>query len=411
MKTKLLLLTLICSTTIFAQAPSEPFSKSQLLQMNQDFKSKQPQTSSGLELKLDSIQVYNYSSWTQTWHLGPLTAYEYYPSGIVKSQNSITPEVFADSRVFHSDGRVDYHLYQQWTGFVFEDFFNTVYVYDANGHLLSDTNLMYDGFDWQVNGYSVYQTNAQGYIEEKISYSLTMGQSSPNYKFSFTNDANGNIQELVTYQQINGNWVYNYQYFYTYNADDRIEEFYYQSWDTANSVWQKNFRTAYTFVNDNQTLRESFTWMGSVWTLDSKAEYQFDNSVPMADVWMPEFMSENANMVIGSQGYFLDQGLWTYSDTTKYYYSQRAPSSIADIENETYYVLQTNPVMNEITILNKSGEWSDVQVYSTTGELVATQSSSSTTISMDVSDLKSGLYLVNISNANRRETLRVLVTH
>lgn len=400
-----LLFSMVCYTiSIYAQS-TQPLSLQEIQLLNNIYSTNHSLNSRGVQQKLDSTRVIQYDAGTQSWETSTRTQFEYYTDGSIKKQTSTTFNALKETMEFNTNGKILLRVSQNSNGSVFENDTKTLYTYDSQGLPTSDTNYTWNGTNWDITGYSVYQNDAQGFIEQKTNFQTLGGTTIPNTRFSFINNPSGKVLNLITFQYINGTWENHYNYHYSYNIQSRMTEFYYQIWDSGN--WQNQFRSEISFVNNDQTLIENYYWDNSNWVLDFKQESQYDTDVLSHSFWLPQNLKNNDHMIVGTQSYFYN-GLWGYLDSTMYFYSDVTPNSTIFIPSDTDYKILTNPVTTELNIDNPSSLDSHIKVYSFNGQLVKMIHSKESIIHLDVNELPSGLYFVDIHNSIHNQVFNII---
>ena len=84
-------------------------------------------------------------------------------------------------------------------------------------------------------------------------------------------------------------------------------------------------------------------------------------------------------------------------------------TEISNVKRQTSgFKLSPNPV-SDVLMISSSEEAQNIKIYSILGELIYSNIISGTT-KIDVSQIEAGLYFVIISNGQREETQRVVIT-
>jgi hypothetical protein len=91
------------------------------------------------------------------------------------------------------------------------------------------------------------------------------------------------------------------------------------------------------------------------------------------------------------------------------YYSTAGTSIKKTFGQETIFDVYPNPANEILNISFKSDEVSQIQIYNAMGQLVRSAEVTSKSITMDVSDLKSGLYIFRAVQQNRMSTQKVIL--
>ena len=152
--------------------------------------------------KLDSMQNIHYDTWSQLWYSGATTRFEYYTNGSLKKQTSETYQSFKEVMEFGAQGELLSRKYQVWDGFYYEDSFETIYTYHANGLHESDTSYEWSNGYWEITGFAQYQIDSLGFLKEKTNYQYQGKTAIPTTRFYYNNDANGKLINLVTFQYL-----------------------------------------------------------------------------------------------------------------------------------------------------------------------------------------------------------------
>ncbi|GAL67574.1 T9SS type A sorting domain-containing protein [Jejuia pallidilutea] len=336
------------------------------------------------------------------------------------------------------------------------------YEYDANGNLTTETIYFWDTNAWVAFGKTFYTYNANNKATEEIfqSFNIVNSMFENSERIIYTYNANGDVENIedfiwgtgvwepeartnliytsglltigVTEDFVGGVWVNSFRSTVTYNPNNTIAQIVDEEWNTSSNVWELDEREIFTYdANDNISLVETETRNGSVWEDDYTISYVLDgngNRISETETYnggtsetttytydTSALMSSFANPFADYNGlqYLLEDFPYvnkiltiTSGSTIRSTFDYNNVLSINDVPNVKQFNVSVfpNPSQNYITV--KSSETiTNVEIYSALGKEVM----STTLKNINISELSSGIYLMNISLNSGNKVVRKLV--
>ena len=327
------------------------------------------------------------------------------------------------------------------------------YLFDASGNNIGIVDYTPDAIDnsWRFDMKQIYQFNTDGNITEEIDYSWdkTTDTWDSLGKYVYTYDAGGNNIELVGYRwyEINNSWQNLYRYSCTFDADGNNIEMLLDYWDDVMSKWSASNKYIFSYdAAGNLTENISFLWSTTMndWQNRSKRNYTYDANwnrtgyteylwETSASTWQNSKKAEynydtNGNMVehsLYSWGWLtLDWGYLTKEeyaydaqgnntekisynaditgsalvlyDKYDYFYSLHNSMGLKE-QDATDLKIYPNPATNQLRVGNLM-PGSAIQVCDLKGVVLIAMLVQSGTVSIDISKLSKGVYIVKVSD-------------
>lgn len=329
----------------------------------------------------DAGQIVN--TLQQQWQFDGIENYSW-----VNIDNSVTE--------YNSLGQESKFVYQTWN-YDTNDWLNAwqhEFTYDSIGNNTSILESYWDGSSqWTpgmkfVNKYDLLSKitlNLIQYLDNSTNNWIN------NFQYLYEYDANGcNISlRIQTWNTEEGGWDNYYLESLTYNNLKKIENYLVQVWDPFLFEWSDFERGIYKYdSNGNNTciLGQAYDSNSNTWN----------------ESWVNYYDYNDQNKQISSSSLYWDASLgsWASGSKTKSLKINKDKQNAAQPAVESTVEVFPNPVIDVISIRNKVGI-NQVQVFDVTGsEILLKQYSGSNAIQLDVTALKSGLYLLNIKNAD-----------
>lgn len=116
-------------------------------------------------------------------------------------------------------------------------------------------------------------------------------------------------------------------------------------------------------------------------------------------IYVPTQLSENEKYIIG----------WGVDATNIKMFRIQLPAKLAtdEVKNHVEITLFPNPVSNELNIDSKDNI-KEVTVFNLTGQQLFSKKGNSKTSKIDVSNLKSGIYIVEVKTDKTSKTYKVI---
>ena len=373
---------------------------------------------------------------------GNVTQYIYYTTNEITSQWQPSEK---EESTYDANGNMTLYIDYDWkeTTSQWQPSDKDEYTYDANGN-----NTLYIDYDWNETtsqwqpSYKyeyTYDANGNNTLYIYYEWNETSSQWLLNYKVEYTYDANGNNTLYICYEwnETTSQWQPNYKYEYTYDVNGNITLYIYYSWNETTSQWQPYYKYEYTYdVNGNNTLDIGYSWSetssqwlpyhkseytydangnntlyiyynwsetSSQWLPYYKGEYTFDNSFSYDDLILPPDWDEEYlfnHMLLTAISYDWDVNTSSFINDSRItlYYSEQN-TSVAII-TEPGIKIYPNPATETLYIVS-STKINSISIYDISGKLILTQEGIDKTCEIALLDIKSGIYLIEISSDNK----------
>ncbi len=270
-------------------------------------------------------------------------------------------------------------------------------LYNAQNKDTEDSNFKWIANTWQItdktsfgydtNGYLILETN---YTENAINHQLVVDT-----KNEYMNNANG-IDTLMTAYTWNAStslWVPNSKTRIMLAANDKLSSIISYNWNTTTSTWDNVFKAEYTFDSNGY----NGTYIIYMWDSASSAWVGYSKS---------EYINNSNGIITVSTTYMWNKAtsVWNKQSTAMYYYTPGTSSEIPSISKENY-LIYPNPAVNSLYIsgLNKLA---DVSIMDINGQMIYESQLQSNTV--DVSSLRSGIYLISIKTMDGNSVSRFI---
>lgn len=255
----------------------------------------------------------------------------------------------------------------------------------------------------------------------------------------------------------------NYAYFsYTYTFDNKVDTAIFKMWNTQNNIWQDNFKTIFTYDDQNRlTNRLQLVYSSVTQQLENNNNYNVDykegNKTELYQTWiMPDgpwsnqrqyytsFITEeivdtlqydtwdsythqwhgndrtvnifdNRFNVLESTQYYLLNDEWQYSTKTDYYWSPFFPNSITEISVNAI-TAYPNPASSRVSFVLKEltsyqSKRASVVIYNLSGQKVGEFTMVDGKFQWDCSSEKPGLYIYSTIIEEVNHTGKIVVNH
>jgi len=342
------------------------------------------------------------------------------------SSNWINKRQFSFS--YNTFGQYLSELSQDWS-VANNDWINNeryTYTYDETVNLLLYLFETWDiaGSTWQNNMKFIYTYDVSGYMLSEIGqyWEPEMNNWANGKKNTFTNDESGNIiSQLLQYWYIGSSlWENEAKGDFTYNSNGNLLSSLIQVWDRTNSRWVFSSKTNTTYdISGNELSTVLKMWDQVGWMNTSKYEYQYDYEakkvVGLYYEWDEDWIPADANIYISIfNNYFYNE---YETNKIEFYYSAYT-SGIEDNAGKGNYTFEVypNPAGTPITIkLNSNVPVSgNLLIYDQFGRLINEipanhLNSSGNDLSIDVSFLAAGIYLVKLNCGGFYETQKLMI--
>ncbi len=372
-----------------------------------------------VQQKLDNIEFQDYNSVSNAWENATLDAFIYDMNG------HNTSDTYSDWSKFHN---------------MYEPSYKDVYNYDASGNMTEQLSNSWDSISnqWIVFVKSDYTYNNQGKPTVQFSYywdestlawlasgkeeytysgnNLTMGinyywdpsssQWIKSYKTENVYNAGGYLTTSTdyTWNFFSSAWVYQSKTENTYNSSYQITMDVTYSWDVITNSWVNDSKDAFSYdANMNMTSDLYSMWDGSVWAIDSRNDYTYNNAYTFNELLLPWTFTQ-----FGLEGFFghmftmsteYDGSSFILTSRTNYNYSSTSVTGITETpvaEVDVY----PQPASSSVTF-NWPADYQtlDLKLFRVNGELISFQQVEKNG-DISIQNLSSGMYFYRLTNHN-----------
>ena len=283
---------------------------------------------------------------------------------------------------------------------------------------------------WDNNIYSQIQRDASGRITIETDYQWATNAYMPQSKFFFTYNSSNQLTKFLHqgWNTTTSAWQNDNQFLYTWNSSGDNSQRQHQVWstmpigwnndsvvyqsfngthkivnqiaeiyNTSTSAYDNREQDIYTYdVNDNMLTHEYEQWHNNQWQKQTHETDQYD--------------ANNNRIYQLNENYDNMVSLYTPYDRTYYYYTQLS-TGIAESLSYSNLQLYPNPIHGEeihIRFDNTDDGSVTLCIYDLQGRMISTEnqniSTSISDLTLDISSLTPGAYIITISNASHTRT-------
>ncbi len=263
------------------------------------------------------------------------------------------------------------------------------YTYNLQGLLSERVRQVWNSgtSSWDNASREVYTYNSQGLRTLWESFSWNGASWDPTLKREYQYDQNGN-QTYYLRQSWNGaSWDNNRQHFYVYlnnNLINRQE----QTWDNVNGVWQNDRNYLYDYDENGNPifyLRQLWNSVSNSWENDGQSFYAYDS---LGYITRRAYEIWNSTDMVWNKDYRYD-----------YFYSYPLILGIENALELSDLTMFPNPVRDFLIIEGESLSGIElIQIRDISGRLIRQVLVENNWLQIDVSNLHSGKYLVELYN-------------
>ncbi len=336
--------------------------------------------------------------------------------------------------LYDIDNNLIEKIYLTMSDGVWENDNKTLYTYDANNNMIEELTYRWilDTGQWDVSFKMslVYNTNndftsilweywqdGQWKNEEKVEFTYySAGKINQYYYYEWdatagvwdldgraTASYNANIQltSMLEESWTDTDWENDDQSFYTYNTAGKITEVLSQYWnDTAWSTYSQEIYELDT--NSNRlTLTDYYGWETAL-EANYKTEYNYDMTKLQSNTVHPfnvefYFLQDFPyfNKILDGVEYSYNEGAWDSETRVTHHYTNSAEISNESIIKASVY---PNPTKSNIFIQLENTTVDTVSLFDTTGKLIIKETTLSLNKSIGLSNLKTGVYILEITD-------------
>ena len=276
-----------------------------------------------------------------------------------------TKEIFT----YDDSKRILTNQMQMWLETDWMDFYLTTNTYNGSGQLLKTVVQMLDFFSMGMvnSSQTTYTYNPDGTENQSIdqNWNSTSGEWENAGRYTSTYNNTKQVISGLSEEFTNGAWTNSYKSVISYNADGSVKESLYQNWNSSGSSWMDEEKDNYSYLDKDhisQILTTKWSAEQSQWVNLSKVEF-------------------------------------TYSITSI-------------IGNETAankkLVAYPNPFTDVISVNTTDLKESSLRLYNSHGQLIRTFNRGENLKNINLSYLKSGIYLMKVVSPESEQVIKLL---
>jgi len=190
-------------------------------------------------------ELYEYLTLRNTWEKYSRETYTYDSKGNrlsclrEKWTNNNWSNDYKYTYTYDSNGNQLTDLSGQWTNYAWRNSNKKTFTYDSGGNRLTALSEQWTNNAWEIYGRITATYDSKGnqltYLEEYwIDYAYRNG-----YRGTFTYDSNGNQLTKLSEKSTNNAWVNYYRYSYTYDLNGNKLSGEYYNWNSTNNNWEQ----------------------------------------------------------------------------------------------------------------------------------------------------------------------------
>ncbi|MCB4808620.1 T9SS type A sorting domain-containing protein [Tamlana sp. 62-3] len=359
---------------------------------------------------LSSIEEYNYDS-NYNYFYGK--NYEYDSNGNLlfetdfEQNNSIWEITGKTFFTYNTNNKLTSETYLKWNNTLekFENYYRTLLTYDTNNNLIEIVyQESYENDVWENEEKYIYAYNEGHLIDYYYSYFFIDGEwSRYEDKTEVKYNSNDKISEIITYTGTEGNYIFDYKDIYTYNFNSQLVKSESFNWENNEWVNEYNESLEYNWDSNGNLINVVHNYNSSS---NISEIYTYDTSKLMSNFMHPFINRSGFDYVL--EGFPHYNKLLTYTDGFSRYtynYDSSITLGTTQFEAKNDLSIYPNPATKTITINNTLDNISEIEIYNVLGKKVLT----SITKTIDVSNLKSGIYLVSIMDNDGIKTTKRII--
>ena len=297
------------------------------------------------------------------------------------------------------DGTINYSISQSWNtdGNAWENAQKTIYTYDNSKRVLTEKNQISVLTDWMDFSTVTYTYNGNGQLHTMVNKNLNpMNMQMKNFtQTTYTYNPDGTENQTVFQQWADGSgtWENTMRMTNSYNASKVILSVLTENFSSGEWV---NTIKAINSYNTDGTLKESLEqkWntSESKWVDSGKESYTY-------------FTNGKVKQMVSTK-WLADQSLWENDGRITYTYN--GLSFIQSNLAENQLIVFPNPFTENISIIGKSIEEYNVQLFNANGQLVRSFEKGQALNEINLASLKNGYYFIQAVSPKSQQVIKLI---
>jgi hypothetical protein len=283
---------------------------------------------------------------------------------IRKYSNFYNAQNLLDSLIFNVYDKWDDTIYATWSG-------REVFDYDNNGNLIS----------------KVISSKVSGYYWKHLSKE----------EWSYNESSNITSNAVYNWLESTNSWAgYGYSYEWEYNSDEIIVEYKILDWNDDLQEWENYTKDTWEY-SDYKTVKKSHRWNNSYYMVINPIETSIYGQNKL--LLKKEYKYSSSSIVV----YYCYDGGQCLIDSNN-------DESLNVIEDITSHIsIYPNPADDQIILQIESNDYSSLVIRNITGQIVMQEQINNSQMQLDVSELESGLYLIELQGKDRSITEKIII--
>ena len=293
--------------------------------------------------------------------------------------------------------------------------------YNTNNDIILEVSQFWNSFllQWDTTGQTIYTYNLSGQLEYETDQSYNLVTQVFTDEFRTKNEYSGGNLIRVTYQRWeNGVWVNEDKYEYSYNTSGQPVEEVESLWNAATMMWELIERGVATYTSGFLTKLEFYKYTNGNWETQPYEQYLMEyNGTQISKItWQSWDGAQWVNLDLETSEYDANNNAteliyWSWSGTSwDPYYKEEVDYSVAGplgvtAFNRANIKVYPNPASDVIN-MSSTIPIDRVELYSILGDKIM---ESSNYQNINVSHIKSGMYLLKASSGNNSITEKIVI--
>jgi hypothetical protein len=276
-----------------------------------------------------------------------------------------TKEIFT----YDDSKRILTNQMQMWMETDWMDFYLTTNTYNGSGQLLKTVVQMLDFFSMGManSSQTTYTYNPDGTENQSIdqNWNSVSGQWENAGRYTSTYNNAKQVISGLSEEFTNGAWTNSYKTVISYNADGSVKESLYQNWNSSGNNWNDDEKDNYSYLDKDhisQILTTKWSTEQSQWVNVSKVEFSY-----------------SITSIIGNE-----------------------------TEANKKLVAYPNPFTDVISLKSIDLKESSLKLYNSHGQLLRTFNQGENLKNINLSYLKSGIYLMKVVSPESEQVIKLL---
>lgn len=250
-----------------------------------------------------------------------------------------------DEYAYDDSGNQIQNISYEWDGIQWVNSYKNEFSYDASGYRVKELQLNWDGSNWYNVGKAEHIFDSNGNQTEYIGYNWDGSQWFSSIKAEYIFDSKGTLTKYINYNREGDSWINNYKMEFVFDANGKNSQTFAYGWDGENWYSSEKYE-AFFDTSENITEYVYSDWNSVEWVEAAKYKYEYD---------------AKGNMTLSSLIYIDGDVSFTYLKEESVYddFNNRISYSYfeIDVENENFPLM---PVRREEYVYDNNFSFDDL---------------------------------------------------